>query len=395
MKRQASSPTAAPALVPLVLALAACATSPVPGPSGRPGGTPRAAAPPPFELLATLELATGERFGGTEVGGLSALAYDAGSESWLALSDDRGQDSERGPARVYELLLSAADGNPLGRVEVTGVLALTGPDGEPLPAGGVDPEGLALASDGLWVASEGVAREGVAPFVRRFGRDGRQRAELPLPERFLPGEGRGVRDNLGFEALAVTPGGSRLIAGAESALVQDGPEADHRTAAAARLVVWDLGTGEPVAEHAYPVDPLPWPPAEPGGFSVSGLVELAALDRGRLLALERAYADGRGLALKLYRVDLAAAADVSALGSLAPPPAGAATAARPAAKRLVLDLGALLAAHGVALDNLEGMAFGPDLPDGRRLLMVVGDNNFSSEQRTLFVALAVARDVLE
>jgi hypothetical protein len=41
------------------------------------------------------------------------------------------------------------------------------------------------------------------------------------------------------------------------------------------------------------------------------------------------------------------------------------------------------------------MAFGPDLPDGRRLLLLVADNNFSRGQRTLFAALAVPPEALE
>jgi hypothetical protein len=39
---------------------------------------------------------------------------------------------------------------------------------------------------------------------------------------------------------------------------------------------------------------------------------------------------------------------------------------------------------------MEGMAFGPALPDGRLPLFVVSDNNFNpTYQDTIFVALAV------
>jgi len=43
----------------------------------------------------------------------------------------------------------------------------------------------------------------------------------------------------------------------------------------------------------------------------------------------------------------------------------------------------------VVLDNLEGMIFGPPLPDGRQLLIVVSDSNFNPSQTTQFIALAV------
>jgi 3-phytase len=38
-------------------------------------------------------------------------------------------------------------------------------------------------------------------------------------------------------------------------------------------------------------------------------------------------------------------------------------------------------------DNLEGMTFGPELPDGDRTLVVVSDDNFLILQSTQIVAL--------
>jgi len=44
---------------------------------------------------------------------------------------------------------------------------------------------------------------------------------------------------------------------------------------------------------------------------------------------------------------------------------------------------------GIPLDNIEGMTFGPDLPDGRRSLVLVSDNNFSAAGFTQFLVFAV------
>ena len=55
-------------------------------------------------------------------------------------------------------------------------------------------------------------------------------------------------------------------------------------------------------------------------------------------------------------------------------------------KHLILDFEDDL---GVAPDNLEAMAFGPPLPDGRLPLIVASDNNFNSTQTTQFIAIAV------
>jgi len=58
---------------------------------------------------------------------------------------------------------------------------------------------------------------------------------------------------------------------------------------------------------------------------------------------------------------------------------------RPVTKRLVFDLDTL----NIVLDNVEGMTFGPRLPDGRRTLILVSDDNFSPTQFTQFLAFAI------
>ncbi|HPK66301.1 MAG TPA: esterase-like activity of phytase family protein, partial [Thermoanaerobaculia bacterium] len=63
---------------------------------------------------------------------------------------------------------------------------------------------------------------------------------------------------------------------------------------------------------------------------------------------------------------------------------------RPVAKELLLDLGSL----GIEMDNYEGMALGRELADGRRLLLIVSDDNFSPEQANRLLLFAVDPAVL-
>ena len=44
---------------------------------------------------------------------------------------------------------------------------------------------------------------------------------------------------------------------------------------------------------------------------------------------------------------------------------------------------------GIEPDNIEGMTFGPPLPDGRLPLVLVSDNNFAATQTTQFIVLVL------
>ncbi|HSM14551.1 MAG TPA: esterase-like activity of phytase family protein, partial [Thermoanaerobaculia bacterium] len=322
----------------------------------------------------------GER-AGEPVGGLSSLVWDESSGEFLVVSDDR---SEEGPARFYRLRVDLSDGRlDDGDVHLVGRLEMTGPDGRPFPRRGLDPEGLALAADALYLGSEGEAKVGLAPFVAELDRQGRWRRALPLRDRFLPlADGsRGVRDNLGFESVAISPDGAWLFAAAENALVQDGPATDAGVPSPARLLRWRLDRPDQLPEEfLYRVEAVRSTPPVPTALRVNGLVDLVGLSATRLLALERQYVVGSGIEVRLYLVDLEGASEVSERDGLLDPELV------PVRKWLLLDLADL----GIRLDNLEGVSFGPELPDGRRSMVLIADDNFNpDEQVSQVLAFAV------
>lgn len=314
----------------------------------------------------------GHEYQATTVGGLSGLDYDAATNRFVAISDDR---SERQPARFYALELDLAAFNTRAQpgfdgVRFIGMTTLKSAAGKAHNAGTVDPEAIRYAGDGgYWWASEGNVKRGISPAIEEIGAGGTALRQLELPTHVLPVRDRGVRDNRAFESLAIMDG--RLIVGTENALAQDGPAADLERPSPARLLVFDAASGRHVAEHVYVVDPV----SAPGPFRTNGLVEMLA-GESLLLALERSYTLGVGNGARIYRVELAGASDVSGLPALAD------RDYRPVRKTLLLDLGML----GIPLDNLEGMSWGPRLPNGKRSLILVSDNNFSTRQMTQFLA---------
>jgi len=332
--------------------------------------------PPSLQFLGQTIVATGTTFAGTTVGGLSSITYDADRGVFYALSDDQTN------ARFYTLRIG-----PSGTVEFVAVTTLKAPDGQPYPPLSLDPEGLTLTKDGeLIVTSEGIAARGIAPWVRRYALDGSFLGDLPVPGAFLPTSAtHGVRQNLAFEAAAVAPDGRHLFVGMEGALVQDGPAATLAGGSPSRILRYNLQTGRLDGQYVYVTDPVAEPPVPATNFSVNGLVELLPFNDEFMLSMERSFSVGApdtGNTIKLYSVAFPGATNVDGVESLA----GMLGSIRTTEKTPLLDLDTL----GIALDNVEGMTIGPTLPDGRRSLVLVSDNNFAASQFTQFLFFALS-----
>ncbi|PZV07208.1 MAG: endonuclease/exonuclease/phosphatase [Leptolyngbya sp.] len=330
-----------------------------------------------------------QKFQDTPVGGLSALTYDRQRNLLYAISDDR---SELAPARFYTLKLNLDAANPktpkIKQIDVTGVTFITDEAGQPYAKGEVDPEGIVLSSLGtLFISSEGVANKGIAPFVREFDlKTGKWKRSLLIPDRYLPKtedgkQTQGVGDNLGFESLTLNMSGGntvaiepfRLFTATESALVQDAsPEHPQQGASRNRVLHYSLDPTYSLllSEHLYEMAP------PPEGALYHGLTDMLAIDQGgHFISLERSFGSN-GFGVKLFQLAMGSASDTSTIESLK----GQIPGVQPIRKKLLLDLNQL----GVPLDNLEGIAFGPQLPDGSQSLLLISDNNFSDQQATLF-----------
>jgi len=336
---------------------------------------------------------------GTQVGGLSGIDYDQINNRYYSISDDR---SDRNPARFYTINIDLSSGSlSSSGINFSGVTTLLNQNNQPFATNTIDPEGIGLTSNGtVFVSSEGevsnLAGRLQSPFVNEFALGtGRQLRQLPVPSKFVPVIGpadaptAGIRNNLAFENLTITPDGKFLFTATENALVQDGSIATTNTGSRSRILKYNLTTGQPEQEFLYLTDPVAVPAVPETAFSTNGLVELLALDnRGTFLALERSFsagAPGTGNTIKLYEVRLNGASDISDINSLN---AININTVRPVEKRLVLNFDSLGLPTG--LDNAEGMTLGPVLPNGQQSLVLVSDNNFSATQFTQILAFGLA-----
>lgn len=367
-----------PAHLSVLTAIAGLLSSPAAG------SAPPEASVTGLSFVGRTVLPRGLEFEGTRVGGLSGLTWDGTAGCFWAISDDRGQ---HGPVRAYRLRIDLGATGKAGKalapaVTVDGMLALSDTKGRPFVPASIDTEGIAVVPGGLLISTEAIARHGVPAVIGEHGPDGRLRREIPLPLRYRSTPDRGLRDNLGFEGLALTRDGRYLFAGIENALVQDGPVAGVGVASPSRILRFDLERKGSPAEFVYVVDAVSPASATSEAFSVNGLSDLLPLDENRLLVLERQFVEGVGNSARIFEVSLEGAVDVSAVDALER------ASFTPARKTLLLDL----ADTGIPLENFEGMAFGPQLPDGRRTLVLVSDDNFNPVQEaTTFLVFAVER----
>jgi hypothetical protein len=319
---------------------------------------------------------------GTVVGGLSGIDYDARTGRYVLVSDDRTSTDSPNPPRLYEATLTF-DASSFSAVHFQAVTVLKQPGGAEYPKVPdprvADPESVRIdpVTGNLAWASEGDRALTAAPprlidpFVREVTRSGEHVREYALPPMFrMASAEQGPRGNLAFEGMSFTPDGRELVVITEGARYEDGPAPTAAAGSVSRITVFDRANGQATAQFAYPIERVQATPVPADAFTVNGPTEILALGARRFLVLERSFSVGMvGNQVRLYEIDAGQASDVLARVSLT---GGGYT---PVTKRLVLDFSSLAVSLG-GIANLEGITFGPKLPNGNDTLVVVADDNF-------------------
>jgi hypothetical protein len=333
-----------------------------------------------IEFIGQATLPTGLTFQKTEIGGLSGITYDQKNDLYYAISDDQGQ---KAPPRFYTMKIDLSQGkltnNNLIPVGVTNLLDI---NNQPFPSNTTDTEGIALTNkDTIFVSSEGNVDKLISPTIQEFSLgSGQTISDLLIPDKFLPDpqKQKGIRNNLGFESLTITPNQKFLFTATENALIQDGTAAKPGVGSSCRILQYNLLTKQPEQEFLYQTEPIT-PFFNPTGKFVSGLPDLLAIDnKGHFLSIERSFT-GFGFTVLLFQVSLDQATDIHNLDSIADIDPDK---VKPVKKKLLLDLRTL----DVSLDNIEGLTLGAKLPDGQPSLILISDNNFNRLQQTQILA---------
>jgi hypothetical protein len=258
----------------------------------------------------------------------------------------------------------------------------------------LDPEGIRVSPHGTFYISDEYG-----PYLFEFNRQGHLLRRIEVPSKFfisapsadpnaeLLGNTAGRQGNRGMEGLAISPDGTTLFGIMQNALIQDhglNPGTTDRVGLNNRILKIDLVTGE-THEYVYVLDAI---------NRGQGVCEILSINDHEFLVIER---DNRSnlqtppqapTRKTIYKISLTGATDVSGIASL---PAGALpVGVTPVTKELFINLlDPDLNLTATIPEKIEGLAWGPDLRDGRRVLYVISDNDLNPSLATQIYAFAI------
>lgn len=325
------------------------------------------------------------KFKNTVVGGLSGIDYDTVNDLYYLVSDDR---SDKNPARFYTAKIKLGQ-HTIDSVFFVDVKYMLQPNGETYPDKNSnrfrnpDPEAMRynpLTHQLVW-SSEGERsiKAGdtvlVDPAINLVRTDGTYADSFALPLNLkMHATALGPRKNGVLEGMSFANNYKTLFVSVEEPLYEDGPRADTiDNNAFIRICKFSVAGKKSIAQYAYKLEPAAYAPRPANAFFINGVPDILYLGNNKLLVIERSFSTGRlACTIKLFIADLAGANDVSGLALKGN------TAFIPATKKLLLNMDEL----GIYTDNIEGVTFGPVLPNGHKSLLFIADNNFSPLEKT-------------
>lgn len=327
-----------------------------------------------------------ENFDSTIIGGLSGIDYDSKKEVYYLISDDR---SAKNPARFYTAKIN------INRDKIDTILFLKAtflknkvgnfyPNSRQDASHRPDPEALrfnpknntfAWSSEGERIVnSQKTILEN--PSIIEVGSSGNYLDTFQLPSLlYMQPTENGPRQNGVFEGLAFADNYTRMYVSVEEPLYNDGPRAGIKDSTAiCRIIEYDVATKQATGQYAYVIDPVAHTSFPANAFKVNGISDILWLGQNKLLVIERSYSTGKlACTIKVFLADISHAENIHKMAALKNKPL-----LKIISKKLLLNMDNL----GFYIDNIEGVTFGPTLPNGKKSLLFVADNNFNFFQQT-------------
>jgi hypothetical protein len=322
----------------------------------------------------------------TTVGGLSGIDYDNLNHCYYMISDDR---SAINPARFYSANISFTE-KGIDTICFSGVKNLLQKNGTVYPNykqdpfNTPDPEAIrynpimkqfSWSSEGERILKE---KDTVLsdPAIRVIDLNGKFIDSFLIPVNLqMKAIEKGPRQNGVFEGITFADNYKTVFVSVEEPLYEDGPRADiNDNNSYIRLLKFDLNSKKNISQYAYKLEPVAYKPEPANAFRINGVPDILSIAKNKLLVIERSFSTGRlACTIKIFLTDLSNATDIKKNPSLQENKKFVA-----ATKKLILNMDDL----GIYIDNIEGVTFGPILPNGHKTLLFIADNNFNPLEKS-------------
>ena len=321
----------------------------------------------------------------TTVGGLSGIDYDAKRKVYYMISDDR---SDINPARFYtaQIFVTPKGIDSLHFVAVTTMQQTDNtvyPNKKQDRSNVPDPEAIRynpILKQLVW-SSEGerIVKEKDTvlenPAVIAISPAGKFESSFELPANLvMHATDNGPRRNGVLEGMSFADNYTSLFVNVEEPLYEDGPRADVTdNNAFIRILKFDVASKKNIAQYAYKLEPVAYEANPASEFKINGVPDILNIGNNKFLVIERSFSTGRlACTIKVFITDLNNATNIKDVPSLKTN-----NNFTPATKKLLLNMDNL----GIYIDNIEGVTFGPTLPNGHKTLVFVADNNFDTKEK--------------
>jgi hypothetical protein len=346
-----------------------------------------------IKFLGQYEIPYNLQYNKTTVGGLSGIDYDVKNDQYYFICDDR---SEINPARFYtaKIFITAKGIDSMrfiniARLMQAGNIIYPGkktdrfhvPDPEAIRYNPIKKE-LAWSSEGERIVKE---KDTVLsnPSIITISRGGSFKNNYQLPQNLIMhATENGPRQNGVLEGMSFADNYQSLFVNVEEPLYEDGPRADLTdNNAYIRILKFDVASKKNIAQYAYKLEPVAYPAIPATAFKINGVPDILNISANKFLVIERSFSTGKlACTVKVFITTLDAATDIKDIPSLKANKNFIAVT-----KKLLLNMDDL----GIYIDNIEGMTFGPTLPNGHKTLLFVSDNNFDIKEKAQLLLFEV------
>ena len=317
---------------------------------------------------------------GTKIGGLSGIDFHNGD--YFIVSDDPSTP------RFYKAEIELDD-DSIHKINFTEVIRLDTED-DTLKEQHLDLESIVYnpADSSLVVTSEGSVNNAKDPGVFKISPKGEFLEAFKIPDYFNADSPKEPRNNGLFEGLAASYDGKGYWVATELPLKTDGPKPKlYSTKSPVRITYYDKETKQATRQFPYRlgrIRKIPWL-----YFAVNGVTDLLEYAPDKFLIIERGFAAGNGQSsntIRLYDVDASLGTNTLNRNNLR------VSFYNPAQKELLYDFkwAEKYLDQGI-IDNIEGITFGPVLPNGNQSIILISDNNFNSigKQLNQFILMEI------